>query len=710
MDLAAIDIIVIVIFAIAVVGIGLWKSRGEKDTSSDYFLAGRGLTWPLIGFSLIAANISAEQMVGMSGAAANGEIGLAIASYEWMAAITLVCVGFFFLPMFLRSGIYTIPQFLEFRFNAFARTVMSVLMVIMLVSVNISLVTYLGAKFLDPYISVVSKDIGFIYPIDDIAVLCWVIGITAGVYVAAGGLKACAWADLIQGAALIVGGAVITWLALGALGDPKPELGMNDPAQVAASMGVEPAAGVGERLASLKEDKMHMFLPWQSSVIPWTALVIGLWIPNFYYWGLNQYIMQRALGSKSLSEGQKGIVFAAGMKLIIPFVVCVPGIIAFTLYSGEMADRIDGDAKTNRPVLLEFAKTSGTTLPEDIRLAIADGSGMTSSSMDTAARLAITDDLLADASAGSADKVFLFNGDFADRQPTLATEIFTFNAARTGGDQAAAIQAGATANGGIDPEDGEPWTTGEQLANANDELTKNVPATSKSPTLAGYDYDDAFPILVSLLAGPGFKGFVIAAVMGAVVSSLASMLNAASTIFTMDIFKRFLKPDATEHQQVLVGRICVPVAVVLGCLVAPIFADPEFGGAFNAIQKLQTYLSPGILTIFLFGLFVPRAPRIAGLVGLILSPVLAALFEFVVTPAVAGTAIGDFLFVNFLNRAALVVITISLILMILTIVRPLPEAITLPQDGKIDLRTSRSAKVGGIAVVILTVILYIVFA
>ena len=420
MDLQTIDIIVIVIFALAVVGIGLWKSRGEKDTSSDYFLAGRGLTWPLIGFSLIAANISAEQMVGMSGAAANGEIGLAIASYEWMAAITLVFVGFFFLPMFLKSGIYTIPQFLEFRFNAFARTVMSVLMVIMLVSVNISLVTYLGAKFLDPYISVVSTDIGFIYPLDDIAVLCWIIGITAGVYVAAGGLKACAWADLIQGAALIVGGAVITWLALGALGEPKPEMGMNDPVQVASSLGLEPSAGVGERLGVLKEEKMHMFLPWTSSVIPWTALVIGLWIPNFYYWGLNQYIMQRALGSKSLAEGQKGIVFAAGMKLIIPFVVCVPGIIAFTLYSGEMADRIDGDAKTNRPVLLAYAAASGEGLPEDIALAIADGSGLTRNGMTEEERLAITADLLENAEAPEAGTVFPFNGDFAEREPVFA--------------------------------------------------------------------------------------------------------------------------------------------------------------------------------------------------------------------------------------------------------------------------------------------------
>ncbi|MEL7485234.1 MAG: transporter, partial [Planctomycetota bacterium] len=136
-----IDIVVFALFAISVVAIGLYKSRGEKQTAEDYFLAGRGLTWPLIGISLIAANISAEQMVGMSGAAANGEMGFAIASYEWMAAITLVVVGFTFLPTFLKAGIYTIPQFLDYRYGTLARTVMSVLMFITFVLVNISTVT-----------------------------------------------------------------------------------------------------------------------------------------------------------------------------------------------------------------------------------------------------------------------------------------------------------------------------------------------------------------------------------------------------------------------------------------------------------------------------------------------------------------------------------------------------------------------------------------
>ncbi|MEM7621959.1 MAG: sodium/solute symporter [Planctomycetota bacterium] len=706
-----IDIVVFIVFAVSVVAIGLIKSRGEKDTSEDYFLAGRGLTWPLIGFSLIAANISAEQMVGMSGAAANGEIGLAIASYEWMAAITLVCVGFFFLPLFLKSGIYTIPQYLEHRFDGIARTVMSVLMCIMLVTVNISLVTYLGAKFLDPYVTIPSWDIGFIYPIDSIAILCWVIGITAAVYVAAGGLKACAWADIIQGAALIVGGAVITVLALNALGDPDPAAGMNEPASVAASLGLEETAGVGERLGVLKEEKMHMFLPWTSSVIPWTALMIGLWIPNFYYWGLNQYIMQRSLGAKSLAEGQKGIVFAAALKLVIPFVVCVPGIIAFTLYSGEMADRIDGDPKTNRPVLLEMTRSTGIELPADIRIAIAEASGRADGSATDEALLALTDEFIAEAEPAEDGTMFRFNGDFADREPELATAILGYNLALAPVDMAAVMAYAEGLNDGTDPEDNDPWSPGEKLANANEYAIGESGTSLVSGELVGYDYDDAFPILVSLLAGPGFKGFVIAAVMGAVVSSLASMLNAASTIFTMDIYKRFLNREASDHKQVLVGRICVPIAVALGCVVAPVFANPDFGGAFNAIQSLQTYLSPGILTIFLFGLFVPRAPRIAGVVGLVLSPILAYVFSQIAANAgFADESLGGLLFNNFLNRAALIVIVITAVLGVLTIVKPLPEPVKLPVNEKMEMTSSPIAKVGGIAVVICTVILYVVFA
>lgn len=254
MQISIFDGLIILVFFACVITLGLSKSRKEK-TSEEYFLAGRGLKWWLIGFSLIAANISAEQFVGMSGQAAKDSIGLAVASYEWIAAITLVVVAFFFLPKFLKSGIFTIPEYLEYRFNHSARLTMSFLMVIIYGGVTIPTVIYLGAKALDPLFE--GQVMGI--PIN-IATLSWVVGILAAGYVAAGGLKACAWADLIQGSALIIGGAVIMVLAFMALDDPSRFEGINATA-VNTSLGVGGEASFGDKFMALKDAKMHMVLP-----------------------------------------------------------------------------------------------------------------------------------------------------------------------------------------------------------------------------------------------------------------------------------------------------------------------------------------------------------------------------------------------------------------------------------------------------------------
>ena len=204
------DIIVFILFVACVIGLGLWKSRNEKS-GEDYFLAGRSLKWWLIGFSLIAANISSEQFVGMSGNAAS-HVGLAIASYEWMAAITLVVVAFCFLPYFLKAGIYTMPEFLEYRYNQWARLIMAISM-LLIYMLLLGAVTYSGALT----INTMAEEMGMDY-IPSIQLASLIIGIIAMVYVAAGGLKACAWADLIQGSALIVGGAIVMIFAFKMLG------------------------------------------------------------------------------------------------------------------------------------------------------------------------------------------------------------------------------------------------------------------------------------------------------------------------------------------------------------------------------------------------------------------------------------------------------------------------------------------------------------
>ena len=297
-----VDIIVLVAFIAMVMSIGLFKSKGEnthgEEGAADYFLAGRGLTWWLIGFSLIAANISAEQFVGMSGSAA-GYMGLAIASYEWMAAITLVVVAFCFLPYFLRAGIFTIPQFLEVRYNHWARFVMTIFMMILLVVVSLAGVIYAGAVPLTDLFNQYGIPV-------NLTTSCWVLGILAAVYVAVGGLKAAVWADLIQGSALIIGGAIIAFLAFKALGAADAS-SLVDAGGAAASL--PEGAGLMEKFNSLNSGKMHMILPKDDLNIPWTALIIGLWIPNFYYWGLNQYITQRVAWFRFAGRRPEGSCF-----------------------------------------------------------------------------------------------------------------------------------------------------------------------------------------------------------------------------------------------------------------------------------------------------------------------------------------------------------------------------------------------------------------
>ena len=383
--IGGLDIAVFVIFVISVIGLGLFKSRvvaedhHKKKTGEDYFLAGRGLSWWLVGFSLIAANISTEQFVGMSGKAADW-LGMAIASYEWMAAITLVFVAFVFLPKFLKSGIYTIPEFLEYRYNSFARWVMAVSTLIILVGVPTASVIYSGAKVICVFFqgqTFLGMDLG------SITVGCWIIGVLATVYVFVGGLKACAWADLIQGAALILGGAVIAYYAFHALGNADTSTLAAVAGDVDKIDGLS-TAGAFERFkllngGALPEGKIHMIRPITDPEIPWSALVLGLWIPNFFYWGLNQYITQRTLGSKSLAEGQKGVVFAALLKLIIPFVVVIPGMLAFNLFS----DKLHAEA-----------------------------------SRGNEARLAVYEQMKA--SPATATSVFQFNGEFVEYYPEIA--------------------------------------------------------------------------------------------------------------------------------------------------------------------------------------------------------------------------------------------------------------------------------------------------
>ena len=678
MGVGFVDILVFVIFVAAVIGVGLWKSRGDETRgehgAQDYFLAGRGLTWWLVGFSLIAANISTEQFVGMSGKAADW-LGMAIASYEWMAAITLVVVAFLVVPTFLRSGIYTIPEFLEYRYNPFARTVMAISTLVILVGVPTASVIYSGAKVITVNFqgqAIFGLDLG------SITVGCWIIGILAAVYVFAGGLKACAWADLIQGTALIVGGAIIAYLAMRLLGNA-------DPAALAATgtTPVDPAqladAGALERLKLLnagdwQTGKLHMVRPASDPEIPWTALVVGLWIPNFFYWGLNQYITQRTLGSKTLAEGQRGVVFAAFLKLLIPFVVVIPGILAYNLFTSDLETAA---VVKNAKAIATFAPDLYGELSDEIKpdpnepLFVNDIKAINKRLED-----ALTD-------PPKAVTVFRFTEIFAAGHTGDARRILAYNAAKIGVAVPAVL---------VDPE------------NILQENSAVLFAATSGATrgavheLALRDYDAAFPVLIKNLlpAGYGLKGFVLAAIFGAVVSSLASMLNSSSTIFAMDIYRK-IKKEASQSELVSVGRVSVVAFVFIAMLIAPRLDNPKFGGIFTFIQEFQGFISPGILSIFLFGVLVHRAPRACGTVGLIINPILYGALKYL-APNIA-----------FLNRMAICFFVILAVLALMTLLKPMPQPVTLPVNVDMDMRTDPRTKIFGVVVVVLTLILYVIF-
>ncbi|GAA5496723.1 hypothetical protein Rhal01_02908 [Rubritalea halochordaticola] len=655
----------VVLFIVAVVGVialGIWKSRGEDTHSeskgaSDYFLAGRGLTWWLVGFSLIAANISTEQFVGMSGSAANW-LGMAIASYEWMAAITLVLVGFWFLPRFLKAGLYTIPEFLEYRFGGIARLAMAIPAIVTLVFVTTSSVIFSGAKFVSEYYNEVPY-------LSNLTFMCWAIGIFAALYVFIGGLKACAWTDLIWGAALIVGGAIVMWFAFSTLSERSAdELILTKVENSQATVEDLEQASPWERFILLNDGtegeavavdgengsggKLHMVRPKEDSDLPWTALLIGLWIPNFFYWGLNQYIVQRTLGSKSLAEGQKGIVFAASLKLIVPFVVVIPGILAFNLFSGDLHNSAE--------------KRNNATIER-----LAEG------------------------------QVLKVDQAFVETQPETASRILSINAKSSG-------------EGSLIGPEASPEQIALLINDLADKAVKAKPDEKGilAGTLVGYDYDAAFPILVRNLIKPmpWISWFILAALCGAVISSLASMLNSASTIATMDLYANF---TGQTNQAVLVkvGRSFVVLFVILAAIVAPMLNKLE--SIFAYIQEFQGFISPGILAVFIFGFFSPRTPRWFGVVGIVVNAVAYALFKWWLGPLIVEQGWWYSGEMAFLDRMAICFFIVIFTGVLVTLLAPLDKAVDMPVNDQICLESSKGAKLAGSVVIVTTIALYLIF-
>lgn len=512
MQLSPLDLVVFLSFFALVVAVGLWKSRVRKgETSGDFFLAGRGLAWPVIGVSIVAANISTEQMVGMAGQAAGG-VGLAVSSWQLVGSIGIVFIAWTLLPKFLRAGIYTMPEFLEFRYNPTSRGIMAVLTVAIYCLVMLPAVLYSGGVTLHALAGI------------ELSTGVWFIGIVGVVYAALGGLKAIAWADLLQGLSLLAGGLLIFFLGIHAVGG-------------------------WESFATHNAERLRMVLPAENPDLPWTGVVSGMWIVIIYYCGLNQFIVQRNLAARSLRDGQLGMIFAGALWLLVPFAIVMPGMIAWQLFGDRLAENPDA----------------------------------------------------------------------------------------------------------------------------------------------------AFPTLVRELVHPGLRGFICAAIAGAVISTLASLLNSASTIATMDIYRRMLRPDSSQTVLVRSGRLLTVLFMGVGCLIAPGLADPRFGGVFQFIQQFQGYIWPGIVGVFAFGVLVERAPGSAGVAGLVSGPAFYFLFQKFAPDT------------HFLVHVALSFLLVVALMAVITLLFPRKEPCIMPERVDFESRTSPVVFWAGGAVILGVLAFFVIF-
>ena len=315
-QLASLDYLVFFVYFLIVAGYGLWVYRrktGHDGTlegdSKDYFLAEGSLTWWAIGSSLIASNISAEQFVGMSGS--GFKMGLAIATYEWMAALTLIIVATFFIPVYLKNKIFTMPQFLSQRYNSTVAMIMALFWLALYVVVNLTSILYLGAIAVS---SISGLNLN----------LCMYLLAFFAVIITLGGMKVIGFTDVIQVFFLILGGLATTYLALNLVAEHNGTTGIFNGLSI---------------MSKAANDHFHMILsrdnPSYLDLPGLTVLLGGMWIVNLNYWGCNQYITQRALGA-DLPTARGGLLFAAFLKLLMPVIVVLPGIAAYVLYKQDV--------------------------------------------------------------------------------------------------------------------------------------------------------------------------------------------------------------------------------------------------------------------------------------------------------------------------------------------------------------------------------------
>jgi SSS family solute:Na+ symporter len=413
----------VLLYVLFIVGLGFYFAR-RTHTTDDYFLAGRSLTWWLIGFSLFASNVSSSTLVGLSSSAFGS--GISVYNYEWMAALVLIVFLVFFLPFYLKTRVFTMPEFMERRFDQRSRYYFSALLVLMNIVIDTAAALYAGALVVQ-----------IIYPEIPLWQSVVVLGILAGIYTIAGGLKAVVYTDAVQAVLLMTGTFLVAALSFEAIGGSWSSV-----------------------TAVVPPEDLSIVRPASDPVLPWPGLLTGVFLLGFYFWGTNQFMVQRALGARDLNHGRWGALFAGFLKLPIIFIMVLPGIFGRLLYPAA-----------------------------------------------------------------------------------------------------------------------------------------EYPALAENPDLI-------FPTLMFDLLPVGIRGLIISALVAAIMSSVDSTLNSASTLVTMDFIKK-LKPKVPNHSLVIAGRIVTFVFMTLAILWAPQII--KFPNIWTYLQQMLAYLSPPVVACFFAGIFWKRA-------------------------------------------------------------------------------------------------------
>ena len=443
--LSGVDLVVLIVSVLVVLAFGMYMARKEEGTR-DFFLAGRSVAWWAVAGSVFASNVSSHHIVGMTGAGMSQ--GFAQANFEFGAICGLMLLCYFFLPLYRKMGVYTLSEYLGRRYDGRSQTLYS------LSSIVFMLIQMCGTLVLGA-LSVETLTAGTDYAVTYEQAV-WGLALTAAVYTVFGGLKAVIYTDVVQSVLLLLGGGLIAVLAIG-----------------------DPRVGGISGLLEKEPDRFHVFFPADHPQLPWTGVLTGLMILHFYYWGTNQFIVQRTLGARTGWDGRMGIILAGFLKLLIPFITIVPGMAAVYL------------------------------LPIDVK-----------------------------------------------------------------------------------------------------------------------ESDTAFAALAKTLlpAGYGLVGIIMAGLVGAILSTIDSMMNSAATLFTFDFYRKYLNPEASERRLIWVGRVAM---IVMGA--AAIWLSLAFGetkeGIFNTMVGYNAYLVPGVLIAFLAGILIPAITRTAAVCAIVAGPFVSVALE-----------------------------------------------------------------------------------